>query len=67
LGDSVKQGAPGTYQSGEPSGNVIPIWKVAAPALDMVSPDNYAPEAAGLATRSLGVTVIGYALQKRRI
>jgi beta-galactosidase GanA len=47
LGDSVKPGAPGSYQNAGPSGNVIPIWKAAAPALDMVSPDNYAPEAAG--------------------
>ena len=44
LGGAVK---PESYQNGAPSGNVIPIWKAAAPALDMVSPDNYAPEAAG--------------------
>ncbi len=48
---SVKPGAPGSYQSGGPSGNVIPIWKAGAPALDMVSPDHYAPKTAGLATR----------------
>jgi len=34
-------GAPGTYQAGGPLDNVIPIWKVCAPALDMVCPDNY--------------------------
>ena len=31
----------GNYGNGGPTDNVIPIWKAAAPALDMVSPDNY--------------------------
>lgn len=30
-----------TYESGGPTDNVIPIWKVAAPALDLVAPDIY--------------------------
>lgn len=29
------------YESGGPTDNVIPIWKVAAPALDLVAPDIY--------------------------
>jgi len=41
LRDIMKPGAPGTYQSGGPLDNVIPIWKVAAPSLDMVCPDDY--------------------------
>jgi beta-galactosidase GanA len=45
LRDPIKPGAPGSYESGGPTDNVIPIWKVAAPALDMVSPDNYTPNA----------------------
>jgi hypothetical protein len=30
-----------TYESGGPTDNVIPIWKMAAPALDFVAPDIY--------------------------
>ena len=41
LRDPLKPGAPGTYESGGPTDNVIPIWKVAAPALDLVAPDIY--------------------------
>jgi beta-galactosidase GanA len=41
LRDPLKPGAPGSYESGGPTDNVIPIWKVAAPALDIVSPDIY--------------------------
>ena len=29
------------YESGGPTDNVIPIWKVAAPAIDLVAPDIY--------------------------
>jgi uncharacterized protein DUF5597/glycosyl hydrolase family 42 (putative beta-galactosidase) len=32
------------YESGGPTDNVIPIWKVAAPAIDLVAPDIYLPE-----------------------
>ena len=46
LRDPIKPGAPGSYESGGPTDNVIPIWKAAAPALDMVSPDNYNTSAA---------------------
>ena len=41
LRDPLKPGAPGTYESGGPTDNVIPIWKVAAPAIDVLAPDNY--------------------------
>jgi len=30
LRDPLKPGAPGSYESGGPTDNVIPIWKVAA-------------------------------------
>jgi hypothetical protein len=46
LRDPIKPGAPGSYESGGPTDNVIPIWKVAAPALDIVSPDIYMSEPA---------------------
>ena len=41
LRDPIKPGAPGSYESGGPTDNVIPIYKVAAPALDVVAPDIY--------------------------
>src|ERR1035437_8035262 len=41
LRDPIKPGAPGSYEAGGPTDNVIPIWKVAAPAVDIVSPDIY--------------------------
>jgi hypothetical protein len=41
LRDPLKPGAPGTYESGGPTDNVLSIWKVAAPALDVLAPDNY--------------------------
>jgi hypothetical protein len=44
LRDPIKPGAPGSYESGGPTDNVIPIYKVAAPAIDFVSPDIYMRE-----------------------
>ncbi len=41
LRDPIKPGAPGTYESGGPTDNVLPIWKVVAPALDILAPDIY--------------------------
>jgi hypothetical protein len=41
LRDPLKPGAPGTYESGGPTDNVLPIWKVAAPAIDILAPDIY--------------------------
>ena len=34
-------GAPGAYESGGPTDNVLAIWKVAAPAIDILAPDDY--------------------------
>jgi hypothetical protein len=45
LRDPAKPAA--TYENGGPSDNNLPIWKAAAPALDMISPDDYASDAAG--------------------
>ncbi len=41
LRDPLKPSPPGSYESGGPTDNVIPIWKAAAPALDIVAPDIY--------------------------
>jgi hypothetical protein len=41
LRDPIKPGAPGSYESGGPTDNVLSIWKVAAPALDVLAPDIY--------------------------
>jgi hypothetical protein len=41
LRNPLKPDAPGTYESGGPTDNVLPIWKVAAPALDILAPDIY--------------------------
>src|SRR5260221_8770608 len=35
LRDPLKPGAPGSYESGGPTDNVLPIWKVAAPSIDI--------------------------------
>ena len=40
LRDPFK-GAPGSYESGGPTDNVLSIWKVAAPAIDILAPDIY--------------------------
>jgi hypothetical protein len=41
LRDPLKPGAPGSYESGGPTDNVLAIWKVAAPAFDILAPDIY--------------------------
>ena len=41
LRDPLTPGAPGSYESGGPTDNVLAIWKVAAPALDILAPDIY--------------------------
>ena len=41
LRDPLKPGGPGSYESGGPTDNVLAIWKVAAPALDILAPDIY--------------------------
>jgi hypothetical protein len=40
-GSAGQPGAPGNYESGGPTDNVIPIWKAAAPAIDILGPDDY--------------------------
>jgi hypothetical protein len=40
-GPPGEPGAPGSYESGGPTDNVIPIWKAAAPAVDILAPDDY--------------------------
>jgi hypothetical protein len=41
LRDPLTNPAANTYESGGPTDNVIPIWKVAAPAIDLLTPDIY--------------------------
>jgi beta-galactosidase GanA len=36
-------GKPGSYESGGPTDNVLGIWKIAAPAIDVLAPDIYDP------------------------
>jgi hypothetical protein len=44
LRDPITNPKAGTYESGGPTDNVIPIWKAAAPAIDLLAPDIYMPE-----------------------
>ena len=44
--DPVNPGRPPQYESGGPTDNVIPIWKAAAPALDLLAPDIYIDDSA---------------------
>ncbi|MEP7143896.1 MAG: DUF5597 domain-containing protein [Ferruginibacter sp.] len=41
LRDPLTNPTANTYESGGPTDNVIPIWKVAAPAIDLLAPDIY--------------------------
>lgn len=41
LRDPLTNPPASYYESGGPTDNVIPIWKIAAPALDILSPDIY--------------------------
>jgi hypothetical protein len=41
LRDPMNPGPAGTYESGGATDNVLWIWKVAAPALDVLAPDIY--------------------------
>ena len=41
LRDPIAPGPAGSYESGGPTDNVLPIWKAAAPALDLLAPDIY--------------------------
>lgn len=46
LRRAIPPGAPGSYESGGPTDNVLAIWKVAAPALDILAPDIYVNDSA---------------------
>lgn len=41
LRDPISPGPAGSYESGGPTDNVLPIWKAVAPALDILAPDVY--------------------------
>ena len=41
LRDPIAPGPPGSWESGGPTDDVLPIWKAAAPALDILAPDIY--------------------------
>lgn len=41
LRDPISPGTAGSYESGGPTDNVLPIWKAAAPAIDILAPDIY--------------------------
>lgn len=44
LRDPISNPGASTYESGGPTDNVIPIWKAAAPAIDLLAPDIYMSE-----------------------
>jgi beta-galactosidase GanA len=41
LRDPLHFGRQGTWESGGPTDDVLPIWKAAAPAIDILAPDIY--------------------------
>jgi hypothetical protein len=41
LRDPITNSEASTYESGGPTDNVIPIWKAAAPSIDLLAPDIY--------------------------
>jgi len=46
LRDPLSPGPAGTYETGGATDNVIPIWKVAAPSIDLLAPDIYMDDSA---------------------
>jgi hypothetical protein len=44
LRDPISNPSASSYESGGATDNVIPIWKAAAPAIDLLAPDIYLPE-----------------------
>jgi beta-galactosidase GanA len=46
LRDPLNPGKASTYESGGPTDNVIPIWKAAAPSIDLIAPDIYIGDSA---------------------
>ncbi len=47
LKDPINPQAPGSYASGGPTWNVLDIYKVAAPHVDILAPDLYSPGSTG--------------------
>jgi hypothetical protein len=45
LRDPINPGPPSSYESGGPTDNVLDIWKATAPAIDLIAPDIYFPDA----------------------
>lgn len=41
LRDPLTNPSPATYESGGATDNVIPVWKAAAPSIDLLAPDIY--------------------------
>jgi beta-galactosidase GanA len=56
LRDPVHDQDPNTYASGGPTFNVIPIWKAAAPAIQILAPDIYARDHATVLAHMAGYT-----------
>ena len=46
LRDPLTPGSANTYESGGPTDNVLWIWKIAAPAIDLLAPDIYQGDSA---------------------
>ena len=46
LRDPLTQPAASSYESGGPTDNVLDIWKAAAPAIDILAPDDYMEDSA---------------------
>ena len=44
LRDPFHPGPPITYESGGPTNDALPIWKVAAPSINLIGPDIYMPD-----------------------
>jgi beta-galactosidase GanA len=44
LKDVIHPQKASTYESGGPTYNVIPVYKIAAPAIDLIGPDIYNPD-----------------------
>ncbi len=46
LRNPLRPSRPPSYESGGPTDNVIPIWKAAAPSIDLLAPDIYMDDSA---------------------
>ena len=52
LRNPLSPSRPPSYESGGPTDNVIPIWKAAAPSIDLLAPDIYMNDSAVVAENS---------------